>query len=47
MFKINVTPFQFNVSYVYEIENKIAKKCRKIEANLRKWETIADLLPCR
>ena len=46
-FKINVTSFQVYVAYVYEIENKIAKKRRKIEAHLRKWETIADLLPCR
>ena len=46
-FKINVTPFQVYVAYVYEIENKIAKKRRNIEAHLRKWETIADLLPCR
>ena len=43
-FKINVTSFQF---HVYEIENKIVKKRRKIEAHLRKWETIADLLPYR
>ena len=46
-FKINVTSFQVYVAYVYEIENKMAKKCQKIEAHLRKWETIADLLPCR
>ena len=46
-FKINATSFQFYVSHVYEIENKIAKKRRKIEAHLRKWETIADFLPCR
>ena len=47
MFKINVTSFQFYVAYVYEIENKIAKKHRKIEAHLRKWEMIADLPLCR
>ena len=41
------TLFQVYVAYVYEIENKIAKKHRKIEAHLCKWETIADLLPCR
>ena len=46
-FKISVTSFQVHVAYVYEIENKIAKKRQKIEALLRKWETIADLLPCR
>ena len=46
-FKINVTSFQFYVAHVYEIENKIAKKRRKIEAHFRKWGTIADLLPCR
>ena len=46
-FKINVTSFQGYVTYVYETENKIAKKRRKTEAQLRKWETIADLLPCR
>ena len=46
-FKISVTSFQVYVAYVYEIEDKIAKKRQKIEALLRKWETIADLLPCR
>ena len=46
-FKINVTSFQVYVAYVYEIENKIDKKHRKIEAHLCKWETIADLLPYR
>ena len=39
-FKVNETSFQFHVSYIYEIENKIAKKRRKIEAHLRIWETI-------
>ena len=46
-FKINARSFQFHVAYVYEIENKTAKRRRKIEAHLHKWETIADLLPCR
>ena len=46
-FKVNVTSFQFYVSYIYEIENKIAKKLGKIETHLCKWQTIADLLPCR
>ena len=46
-FKINVTSFQFHGVYVYKIENKIAKKPRKTEAHLRKWETTADFLTCR
>ena len=32
-FKVNVTSFQFYFSYIYEIENKIAKKRRKIETH--------------
>ena len=45
--KINLnqlTSIQFYVSYVYD---KIAKRRRNIEAHLRKWETITDLLPCK